>query len=391
MNPAPFTEPLDTAAATPPSHRQIVLAHGGGGQLTDELIGACIVPRLGNSLLNELLDSALLPLPSDCLAGSVGGRLAGQSVGDDSDLQGPPTAIEHPTSQTSPRLAFTIDSYVVSPWRFPGGDVGRIAVSGTVNDLAVTGARPLGVALGLIITEGFALRDLETVLDSIAAAAAEAGVQVVTGDTKVVGHGQGDGIYITTSGVGVVPAGRRLHPQRVRPGDVLVINGPVGDHGLAVMLEREMPEVESVLRSDGAPLNGLIEAVFAAAGDAVAFMRDPTRSGVAGVASDLARDTGLHVTLHERAIPVRPEARHAADMLGLDMLEIANEGKVVVVARPDAAALVLAAMRKHPLGRAAAIIGEIEDKQDALCELHTSIGGRRVVQKPYGEQLPRIC
>ena len=249
----------------------------------------------------------------------------------------------------------------------------------------------MGVALGLIITEGFALRDLETVLDSIAAAAAEAGVQVVTGDTKVVGHGQGDGIYITTSGVGVVPAGRRLHPQRVRPGDVLVINGPVGDHGLAVMLEREMPEVESVLRSDGVPLNGLIEAVLAAAGDAVAFMRDPTRSGVAGVASDLARSTGLHVTLHERAIPVRPEARHAADMLGLDMLEIANEGKVVVVARPDAAALVLAAMRKHPLGRAAAIIGEIEDKQDALCELHTSIGGRRVVQKPYGEQLPRIC
>ncbi|MHC4995674.1 MAG: hydrogenase expression/formation protein HypE [Planctomycetota bacterium] len=353
----------DTGGMQPLGSCRVVLAHGGGGQLTDELITDSIVPRLGNDLLNQLLDSALLPLPH----APQTGRTAGS------------------------RLAFTIDSYVVSPWRFPGADIGRLAVSGTVNDLAVAGARPIGVALGLIITEGFARRDLDTVLDSIAATATEAGVSVVTGDTKVVGHDQGDGIYITTSGVGIVPAERRLHPERVRPGDLLLINGPIGDHGLAVMLEREMPEVDSVLRSDAAPLNRLIEAVLGEAGDGVVFMRDPTRSGVAALASDLSRDTGLRVTLDEQAIPIRPEARHAADMLGLDPLEIANEGKAVIVARPDAADRVLNALRHHPLGTHAAVIGRVEDSRDGICELRTVIGGRRIIQKPYGEQLPRIC
>lgn len=335
--------------------KHIMLAHGGGGQLTDELVERSVLPRLGNGVLNELLDAAVLPV----------------------------------TDQT--RVALTIDSYVVQPWRFPGGDIGHLAVSGTVNDLAVCGAKPVGVALSLILAEGFAKRDLETVLDSIAATGQQAGVRVVTGDTKVVGRGQADGIYITTAGIGAVPLDRVLSPSQVEPGDVLVVNGPIGEHGLAVMLQREMPEVDSVLRSDAAPLNRLIEQVLERAGHAVVFMRDPTRSGVAGVAADLARHSGWHVTLEESAIQVRPEAKHAAEMLGLDPLEIANEGKVVAVVRPDAVEKVLAAMRQHPLGQCASIIGRVGDPRDGVCELRTMIGGRRVLQKPYGEQLPRIC
>ena len=260
---------------------RLVLAHGGGGQLTDELIASSVLPRLGNSVLNELLDAAVLDLavPGAGTAGVTGPRM---------------------------RVALTIDSYVVQPWRFPGGDIGRLAVSGTVNDLAVSGAKPVGIALGLILAEGFATRDLEAVLDSIAATGEQAGVRVVTGDTKVVGRGQADGIYITTAGVGLVPDGRDLSPKRVKGGDVLVINGPIGEHGLAVMLEREMPEVESVLRSDAAPLNGLIDSLLGRVGDDVVFMRDPTRSGVAGVAADLARESGWHVVLDEAAIEVIP-------------------------------------------------------------------------------------
>jgi len=335
--------------------RSITLAHGGGGQLTDELLRQSIMPRLGNEALNELLDSALLEINAD------------------------------------QRLAMTIDSYVVTPWRFPGGDIGRLAVCGTVNDLAVAGARPLGIALGLIIAEGFARSDLDTVLDSIAAASDEAEVDVVTGDTKVVGAGQADGIYLTTAGVGLVPRGRRPGPERVRPGDKLIVNGPIGEHGLAVMLAREMPELRSVLTTDAAPLHGLIDNLLNAVGDGVSFMRDPTRSGLAGVAADLAEATGLHVALDESAIPVRPEARHAADMLGLDPLEIANEGKVIAVVRPEAVAAALDAARRHPLGTQATVIGEVTDEADGLCELRTTIGGRRIVTKPYGEQLPRIC
>lgn len=334
---------------------RVLLAHGGGGQLTDELISERILPRLGNEVLGELLDS-----------GIVGDGQGG-------------------------RLALTIDSYVVQPWKFPGGDIGRIAVSGTVNDLAVSGAEPIGLALSLILAEGFALRDLETVLDSIAATAREAGVKVITGDTKVVGRGQADGIYITTAGVGRVPTGRVISPARVKPGQVLIVNGYVGEHGLAVMLEREMPEVKSVLRSDVAPLHGLIKQVLDEVGAAVTFMRDPTRGGLAGLCADLARQSGQRVVLEEARIPVRAEARHAADMLGLDPLEIANEGKVVLAVEESAAQRVLEVMQRHPLGRDAIVFGHIAPEQDALCELRTSIGGRRVVQKPYGEQLPRIC
>ena len=281
-----------TTATRPPraAQEQIMLAHGGGGQLTDELIEGAILPRLGNEALGALLDSALLA----------------------------------PTGND--RVAMTVDSYVVQPWCFPGGDIGRLAVCGTVNDLAVCGARPMGIALSLILSEGFARADLLTVLDSIQQASEEAGVPVVTGDTKVVGADQGDGVFITTAGVGRVDAQRDLSPKNVRPGDRILVNGPIGEHGLTVMLARQMPHVESVLRTDAAPLNGLIADLLEAV-PGVRFMRDPTRSGLAGVAADLAKASGLHVVLEEDDIPIRPEAHHAADMLGFDPLEIAQRGQ----------------------------------------------------------------
>ena len=334
---------------------RVALAHGGGGQLTDELIAERVLPRIGNEVLGELLD-----------AGIVGDGAGG-------------------------KLAMTIDGYVVSPWQFPGGDIGRLAVTGTVNDLAVSGAEPIGLALSLILAEGFPLRDLDTVMESIGATAREAGVKVITGDTKVVGHGQADGIYITTAGVGRVPSGRVISPKRVRPGQVLIVNGPVGEHGLAVMLTREMPEVQSVLLSDVACLNGLIGAVLAEVGGGVTFMRDPTRGGLSGLCADLAKQSGYRVVMDESAIPVRTEARHAADMLGLDVLEIANEGKVVLAVEAGVASRVLEVMRGHPLGRGAVVFGVVGEEQDGMCEVKTVIGGRRVVMKPYGEQLPRIC
>ena len=334
---------------------RVVLAHGGGGQLTDDLLDQSILPPLRNIVLSDLLDSGVF----DC----------GRS-----------------------RLAMTIDSYVVQPLKFPGGDIGRLCISGTVNDLAVCGAEPLGIGLGLILAEGLSRALLDDIMGSIAATAAEAGVKVVTGDTKVVGTAQADGIYVTTAGVGLVSRDCDLHPRRVKPGDVLLINGPIGDHGLAVMLAREMPEVRTVLRSDVAPLNGLIRAILEASpGGGVVFMRDATRGGLAGVVADLAARCGFHLALDERSIPVRPETRHAAELLGIDPIDVANEGKVIVVAREAVAETVLASMRAHPLGADARIIGKVEADYDGLCELKTTIGGRRIVQKPYGEQLPRIC
>lgn len=341
--------------AHPPAIGQwgrIVQAHGGGGQLTDALVASTLLPRLANPVLSDLLDSAVMAIGRE-------------------------------------RLVFTIDSYVVQPLAFPGGDIGRLAVCGTVNDLAVSGGDPLGIALSLILGEGLERRTLERVIDSVAAAGKEAGVPVVTGDTKVAG--QGESLLITTAGVGQARPGVAPHPSNVRPGDVLLINGPIADHGIAVMLARELPQVHSVVRSDAAPLNTLIASVLREAGDGVAFMRDPTRGGLAAVAADLAERCGRRVILDEERIPLRPETRHAADMLGLDTLDVANEGKVLLVVRPAAAAAALAAMRSHPLGRESCAIGSVGEEPDRLCELRTVMGGRRVVQKPYGEQLPRIC
>jgi len=341
-----------THTPSPDHSNTVVLAHGGGGQLTDQLVAQSVLPRLTNDVLADLLDAAVVD--------------AGPG-----------------------RLALTIDGYVVQPLEFPGGDIGRLAISGTVNDLAVSGAAPAAIALGLILEEGLDRAVLDRVMDSIGRAADEAGVRVVTGDTKVVGRGQADGMYITTAGVGFV-SGEPPHPGRVRAGDVLILNGPIADHGLAVMLAREMPEVRSVLRSDVAPLNRLIAKVLERT-DGVRFMRDPTRSGVAGVVADLAERTGLRIVLEQEAVPLRPETNHAAEMLGLDPLEVANEGKVIIVADPAAAAEILAVLRDDPLGAGAAVVGRVEAADAPLAELHTAIGGRRIIQKPYGEQLPRIC
>jgi hydrogenase expression/formation protein HypE len=332
----------------------IMLAHGGGGQLTDELISGLILPRLGNRSLNDLLDSGL--------------------IGDTS----------------GPSLAMTIDSYVVQPLVFPGGDIGRLAICGTVNDLAVSGAEPVGIALSLILTEGLEKSVLEQVLDSIAHAAKQAGVNVVTGDTKVVGRGQGDGMYVTTAGVGKMLTVRRLHPDQVQRGDVIILSGSIADHGLAVMLAREMPDVQSVLKSDVAPLNRMIARLLRRVPQVV-FMRDPTRGGLASVVADLATRCGLRVVIEEDQILVHPHTLHAAEMLGLDPLEVANEGKVVIVVRPQGAQAALDSLREDPLGREARIIGRVEETRDGLCEIRTTIGGRRILQKPYGEQLPRIC
>ncbi len=347
---------LAHAALALPTH--ISLAHGGGGQLTDDLIRDTILPRIGNDTLNELMDSAILDVP------------AGH------------------------RIAFSVDGYVVHPTCFPGGDVGRLAICGTVNDLAVVGGRPAGIALGVIAEEGCRRDLLERVLDSAGEAAREAGVFVVTGDTKVVGRGAGDGIYLTSAGVGFVPHGRNLRAARVQPGDAILINGPIADHGLSVMLAREMPELESAIESDAAPLNHLIEDLLSELRDDVVFLRDPTRSGLAGVGADLAVACGHRVVFEEERIPVRPSTRHAANLLGLDPLEVANEGKVVAVVRATASDHALAVWREHPRGREACLIGHVESvpaQMPPRCELFTRIGGRRLLAKPYGEQLPRIC
>jgi hydrogenase expression/formation protein HypE len=336
----------------------IHLAHGGGGQLGDELLREMILPRLGNASLNELLDSATL-----------------QASGDE-------------------RIAMTIDGYVVQPTFFPGGDIGRLAVCGTINDLAVCGARPIGLALGMILEEGTSCALVERVMDSVAQSAQEASVEVVTGDTKVVGRGAGDGIYLTTAGVGLVPIACALHPKRCQPGDAVLVSGAIADHGLAVMLAREMPEVNSHVRSDVAPLHRMIAALLRELGDDVRFLRDPTRAGLAGVCADLAERSGCSVVLQEAAIPVRPATRQAADFLGLDPLEVANEGKVVAIVRAAAVERALDCLREHPYGRDAAHIGELirpESQVHARCEVATRIGGRRLLAKPYGELLPRIC
>ena len=341
--------------------KQILMAHGGGGQLMDQLLNEIVRPQLGNAILDEGLDSGIMDLPL---------AAAGKNS----------------------RVALTLDGYVVTPWKFPGGDIGRLCICGTVNDLAVCGARPLGIALGFILAEGFAISALQEITASIAAAVKEADVQVITGDTKVVGQGQSDGIYITTAGVGLVDSRFQMSDfkSRITPGDVILINGPIADHGLAVMLAREMPQMQTPIRSDVAPLNGLIQQVLES-GIHVRFMRDPTRAGVAGLCADLATRSGRRVVLEERAIPVRPETRHAAELLGLDVLEVANEGKVVMVVAAADADKALAIMQAHPLGRDAAIIGRMGTQTDKICELRTLSCGSRVVQKPYGEQLPRIC
>jgi len=332
---------------------RIVLAHGGGGELTKRLLEGHVLPRLANPLLAPLTDAAVLP------------AMSGQ-------------------------VCFSTDSFVVQPLFFPGADIGRLAVCGTVNDVAVMGAEVLALSLALVIEEGLPMATLDRVLDSIAAAAREAGVPIVTGDTKVVERRRGDGLIITTAGVGRRYDGVLLGPGRIQAGDKILVSGGLAEHGLAVMSAREGLGFDTSIRSDAAPLNGLVKALLEA-GAGLKFLRDPTRGGLAGLLADLSEETGLGIELEEDALPLTPAVRAASEMLGLDPLSVANEGKLVMVASPQAAGQVLELCRRHPLGRRAAVVGTVLESTPPLVELITRAGGRRMVLRPYGEDLPRIC
>ena len=297
------------------------------------------------------------------------------------------TTLELPAGE---RIAFTTDSFVVKPWQFPGGSIGDLAVNGTVNDLAVVGAQPRWLSAAFVIEEGFAVKDLHVIAADMAAAAATAGVTVVTGDTKVVGKGAADGVYITTAGVGVVPTGTALGADRVQPDDVVVISGSIGDHGMAVMLARGDLALEADIRSDSAALTGLVASLLEAA-PSTRWMRDPTRGGVGTVCNELARDTGLGVILDESALPVAPAVGGACDLLGIDPLYVANEGKVVAVVAPAEADAAIAAMRSHAIGAGATRIGHIVGDPAGLVVLLTTFGGTRIVDMLVGDPLPRIC
>ena len=289
-------------------------------------------------------------------------------------------------------LAFTTDSYTVRPLEFPGGDIGRLAVAGTVNDLACLGARPAALALALIIEEGLDLATLGRMLDSAAATAREAGVPIVCGDTKVVERGSADRLFINTSGVGVIAGGRRLGAEAIRPGDRVLVSGTLADHGVAVMSRREGLEFEAAVASDVAPLWSLAEVLLAAAPNLRA-LKDPTRGGLAAAVNELAEAAGVGMRIEEACVPVRPAVAAACEALGLDVLNVANEGKFVVVVAAAEAEAALAAMRSHPLGRDAAIIGQVAaaPERGPRVVLHTRVGGERVLEMPYGEDLPRIC
>lgn len=332
----------------------VTSAHGAGGKASAALLDAVFLPAFATGEPAVLTDAAVLDLPG----------------GD--------------------RLAFSTDSFVVKPLRFAGGSAGHLAVHGTVNDLAMMGARPIALSAAFVIEEGFPVDRLKEIVADMAEAAASAAVPIVTGDTKVVDHGAADGLYITTSGVGLVPAGRDLAAARVEVGDVVLCSGTIGDHGTAVMLARADLELEADISSDTAPLNGLVEHLLAAA-PSTRWLRDATRGGVGTVCNELARDCDLTVVLEEVALPLRPAVKAACELLGIDPLYVANEGKLVAVVPPEEAGAALGALQTHPLGREAARIGEIRDDPPGIVVLITQLGGTRIVDMLVGDPLPRIC
>ena len=335
---------------------KILLAHGSGGELSHELVRDLFVRHFANPILEPLGDAALLNLE---------------------DL-------------SPDRLALTTDSYVVQPLFFPGGDIGKLAVCGTVNDLAVVGAVPRYLSAGFIIEEGLPIETLEQVVNSMANTARAAGVEIVTGDTKVVERNAADGLFINTTGVGAVPAGLHLAPHNLRPDDRILINGSMGDHGMAVMMQREGLAFSSSLTSDCAPLNGLIAELLKAVPAAVRCMRDPTRGGLATTLNEWAAE-GIGIEIEETAIPVRKDVQAISEMLGLDPLYAANEGKVVIAVASEAVDEALEAMQAHPLGQEATAIGQVTAKHPGRVVLHTPLGARRIVDMLVGAQLPRIC
>ncbi len=331
----------------------ILLAHGSGGLLSQELVEQVFLPHLGRpaGALEDATEIALGP----------------------------------------GRVVMTTDGYVVRPIAFPGGDIGKLAVCGTVNDLAMRGARPLYLTAAFIIEEGLPLEELDRIVASMAAAAAQAGVRVVAGDTKVVERGGVDRLFITTAGVGVVPEGVCISAAGARPGDVVLVSGAMGDHGLAIMTQREGLRFQSPLRSDCAPLNGLVADMLAAGGGAIHVLRDPTRGGLATALNELAAASEVSIAIDEDAVPVHDAVRVASELLGLDPLYVANEGKLIAIVAPEAAEAVLAAMRAHPLGAEAAAIGDVRAAERSRVVLRTPLGTHRLLDMLAGEQLPRIC
>ncbi|MGE5578055.1 MAG: hydrogenase expression/formation protein HypE [Syntrophothermus sp.] len=348
------------------------MAHGSGGGATHRLIRELFLRHLGNPILQQLNDAGVIDIEWNGLRGD-----AAAGAGEPGGLGGA-------------RLAITTDSFVVKPLFFRGGDIGRLAVCGTVNDLAVCGARPLYLTLGMIIEEGLSFELLERVVLSIQKTCQEACVQVVTGDTKVVEKGQADGLYINTTGVGFVPPGVRLGGEKARPGDAVIVSGTLGDHGMAVMSERAGIAWETSIESDCAPLNGLIQSVLAVAPEVHCF-RDPTRGGLATTLNEIAAQSRVGIRIEESALPISDAVRGACEMLGFDPLYVANEGKVVAIVPAAQADDVLTAMRQHPYGRMAVRIGEVVNEHPGMVTLRTMIGGERILDMPEGEMLPRIC
>ena len=332
----------------------VTLSHGSGGKASHALLEALILPAFRNPLLDGSADAALIP------------------------------------SGRTERIALTTDSYVVSPLFFPGGDIGKLAVHGTINDLAVSGARPIALSVALILEEGLDMEILRRVVESMAAAAAAAGVPIVTGDTKVVNRGKADGLFITTTGVGVVNDDVALSADKVRVGDVVLVSGYVGDHGMAVMLAREALELEADILSDSAPLHTLVADLLRAAPD-TRVIKDPTRGGVGTTLNEIAARARIAISVEEERVPVRVAVRGACEILGLDPLHIANEGKLIAIVPPDQADAALAALKRNPFGTCAAIIGEVLAEPAGMVLLRTGIGGSRVLDMLVGDPLPRIC
>jgi len=343
----PFPGKLDLA------NGKVDMAHGGGGRAMAHLIEGLFIAAFDNDLLRQGNDQALFEV----------GR---------------------------GRMVMTTDGYVISPLFFPGGDIGALAVHGTINDVAMAGARPTHLSAGFVIEEGFPLADLARVVASMAAASKAAGVPVVTGDTKVVERGKGDGIFLTTTGVGIVPDGVRISADRARPGDAIVLSGTLGDHGVAVMSRRENLTFETDIVSDTAALHGLVATMVGCGAD-IRAMRDPTRGGLAATLNEIARQSGVGMLIEEDRVPVKPAVAAACELLGLDPLNVANEGKLVAVCAASDAAGLVAVMRGHPLGRDAAVIGRVEADDNCFVQMQTAFGGRRMVDWLAGEQLPRIC
>ncbi|MCX7239299.1 MAG: hydrogenase expression/formation protein HypE [Burkholderiales bacterium] len=343
-----YVRPLDIRRG------QVDMAHGSGGRAMAQLIEELFARHLGNEWLAQGDDGALLPAPG-------GGR-----------------------------LVMATDSHVVSPLFFPGGDIGCLSVHGTINDVAVMGAKPLWLSAAFILEEGFSLADLARIVQSMAQAAREAGVPIVTGDTKVVERGKGDGVFITTTGVGVVAPGHELSGRNARAGDAILVSGTLGDHGMAIMAERESLGFESPIVSDTAALHGLIAAMRESGAD-LHVVRDPTRGGLATTLNEIAQQSGVGMMLQEKALPVKPAVAAACEFLGLDPLYVANEGKLLAICAAADAPKLLAAMQAHPLGAQAAIVGTVNEDAHHFVQMTTAFGGRRIVDWLSGEQLPRIC